>query len=207
MQPIGPHPRPAFTPSSVRVHDRRRHRERWCSAVAVLSSVLALGCGDHDAPKGPDQTRNVAALVELSDWSSVPRSDDPFAVDQAAPPACSGADFRVEDSQSWLEIDTGRCSWVTLSAPARLSVSVGQELQLELSHYDLEAPEPAHTELELTLEGCQAFSKTIPIPSEANVYMEHFSSPCALAAGELVLFHLHNHGQNTYQLRGLSVLR
>jgi hypothetical protein len=175
--------------------------------VGVVLVVSAAACGDHDAPKADPEESSWLTLVELEDWTALERADDPFDVDGQAAPACRGGGFRVEDEQSWLEIDTGQCSWVTVSAPARYAVSKGQPLQLELSHYDLGAAEPARAELGLTLEGCEAFSKTIPIPSEANVYMEHFSSPCALASGGAVLFHLHNHGQNTYQLRSLSVLR
>jgi hypothetical protein len=54
---------------------------------------------------------------------------------------------------------------------------------------------------------CEAWSKLIPIPSPAAVYEEQFASPCALAANGRVLFHLDNHGQNTYQLQELSSLR
>ena len=59
----------------------------------------------------------------------------------------------------------------------------------------------------LRLDDCDAWSKTIPIPSAANVYKEQFASPCALAENGRVLFHLNNHGQNTYQRQDLSSLR
>ena len=86
-------------------------------------------------------------------------------------------------------------------------MAVGQSLELTVSHYDLNAPAPATAELRLRFEACDAWSATIPIPSAANVDKEQFASPCALPDGGAVLFHLHNHGQNTYQLQDLSSLR
>lgn len=140
--------------------------------------------------------------MELADFREVPRDEDPFVTELGAAPACDGPAFALEDQ--WLEIDTGLCNWVTLVAPARSAVAKGREVRLTVSHYDLEAPEPAQAQLLLSFDLCKAWSKQVPIPSAAAVYTESFESPCAIAAGADVYFHLHNHGQNNWQLQELA---
>ncbi len=176
--------------------------------LASLGLGLLGGCSSGSGPattSAPEPTYQT--LVALDGWSSVSRSDDPFVEDVAAAPACVGPGFYLEQQYHWLEIDTGLCNWVTLSGGADSAVAKGQMLQLTVSHYDLTAAAPAEAELGLTLDDCEAWSKTIPIPSEAAVYKEQFASPCGLPERGSVLFHLNNHGQNTYQLQDLSSLR
>jgi hypothetical protein len=164
-----------------------------------LAALLACSCSQAE-PSGTGTARE--PLVAFGDWTSVAHSDDPL-VTASDLPECVEPTFRAEDDQQWVEVDTTLCNWVTLSQPARAAVAVGDELELDFSHYDLTAAASASAELRLRFGACEAWSKSIPIPSPAEVYREQFHSPCGLAQGDNVLFHLHNHGQNTYQLKDL----
>jgi hypothetical protein len=172
----------------------------------ACASLLLLGCGDHDSLPIPEAARSFQTLVGVEDWKPLARERDPFVEDES-PPACTTEFARVEEEQGWLELDTAECSFITLAAGANAAVEAGQELSLEVSHFDLDAAEPATAELRLRFEGCDVWGESIAIPSAANVYQERFSSPCPIAQGGQVMFHVHNHGQNTYQLRSLKVLR
>lgn len=176
---------------------------RWL----VLSACFALGCASEGEPASNADAPHEAPLVALEAWSAVPRGDDPFVVDPAAAAPCSTPSYRVEAEQGWLELDTTYCSWVTVTNRALVSVEQGERLRLKVSHYDLDAPEAAEAELRLRFGACEVWSKTFPIPSAADVSEEELASPCALHATDTVLFHLHNHGQNTYQLQSVTVLR
>lgn len=183
---------------------------RLCrAALAWLAWTTALsGCSNDGAEPSPTQVESrFETLVPLEGWSSIARADDPFITDPEAAPACVGPGFRLETDFQQLEIDTGFCNWVTLSGSALFDVSEHQSLQLEFSHYNLEAAAPATAELKLSFPECDVWTKELAIPGAAAVYKEQFASPCALKAGQSVLFHLHNHGQNTYQVQGLAVLR
>jgi len=171
----------------------------------VLAALFALSCSDGPVPAAPP--KSYAPLVALDDWRGVERDADPFVADPEAVASCASPGFRVEEEQAWLELDTSSCAWVTVTAPALFAVEVGQALRIELSHFDLEAPEPAEAEVRLWFDDCEAWSESIPIPSAAEVSEEELASPCALKAGGDVYFHLRNHGQNTYQLQGIAVLR
>lgn len=169
--------------------------------AAPLAPVVLLACGCSQAdPAGAKATPQ--PLVTLQGWSSVPHPQDPF-VTASDLPDCVEPTFRIEDDQQWVEIDTTLCNWVTLAQAARVSVADGDQLEIDFSHYDLDAAAPASAELRLRFGDCDAWSKSIPIPSAALVYEERFRSPCSLNKGDKVLFHLHNHGQNTYQLKGI----
>jgi hypothetical protein len=181
---------------------RRRAAWTWLAGVAALG-----GCSNAPAPAAEKTNETFQTLVPLEVWSSVARADDPFITDPEAAPACVGPGFRLETDLQQLELDTGLCNWVTLRGSALFDVSAGQELQLEFSHYNLEAAAPATAELRLAFPDCDVWKKELPIPSAAAVYKEQIDSPCALKAGQAVLFHLHNHGQNSYQVQDLAVMR
>ncbi len=183
-----------------------RAPHRAASSLLAALGVLG-GCSNRGGPASTTPERTYQTLVAIDQWSGVDRADDPFVEDPVTAPACVGPGFYVEDQFHWLEIDTGVCNWVTLSGSARSAVSKGQMLQLTVSHYDLDAAAPTAASLRLTLDGCDAWSKPIRIPNPAAVYKEQFASPCALAENGNVLFHLNNHGQNTYQLQDFSSLR
>jgi hypothetical protein len=177
------------------------------SVLALAASMLA-GCGEGSpgAPSTPEATWHT--LVAYDAWSGVARADDPFVTAAEQPPECLGPGFYAEPDLGWLEIDTGECSWVTLSASAAVPVESGKSLlRITMSHYDLNAPTPARAELALRLGDCDVWSKSVKIPGPAAVDTEELTSPCASAAGGPVLLHLHNHGQNTWQLQELAVLR
>jgi hypothetical protein len=174
----------------------------------LLCGALGCACSEATAPSPTSAAQpSYQALVELDAWRSVARADDPFLDDPEAAPDCLLAGFRVEADQQWLEVDTGACNWVTLTTSARHAVDVGQLLRLRVSHYDLDAASPAAAELKLWFGDCEAWSESIPIPSAAKVDEEELASPCTLPQNAAIFFHVHNHGQNTYQLQALEVLR
>lgn len=175
------------------------HVARYFSLSLAALRLLA-GCASEPTENEPPL--DFHSLVALDEWTAVARDEDPFVTDLDAAPECVGDGFRLEPQ--WLEIDTAECNWVTLEAVARVAVERGQALRVTVSHFDLNAPAASEGVAELTLGGCDAWSKRVAIPSPAAVYTETFASPCEVAARSRVYFHLHNHGQNTWQLQDVS---
>jgi hypothetical protein len=179
-------------------------RARWMLlAPFALAGALPLGC-KGGAPSEP-AAQGLQPLVAYDAWSGVEREADPFVIDAGAVPDCLGPGFYAEPDLGWVEIDTAECSWVTLRASAAAAVKGGSRLRVVVSHYDLDAPEPARAELKLAFGACEIWSKTVDIPGLAAVYEQELDSPCASERGGPVLFHLDNHGQNTWQLQELAV--
>lgn len=128
----------------------------WLACMATLS-----GCSNEAEPASPAKTAaTFQTLVPLEAWSSVARADDPFVTDPEAAPACVGPGFRLETDLQQLELDTGLCNWVTLSGSALFDVSADQELQLEFSHYNLEAAAPASAGLKIAFPACDVWRKS-----------------------------------------------
>jgi hypothetical protein len=169
----------------------------------LLACGLAAACADEPATSAAG--RSFRAFVELEDWKRVASDQDPFQAEPGVATSCTGPGFVAEEQ--WLEIDTGLCNWVTLTAAARLPVKAGQRVRVGLSHFDLDAPSPSEGLARLRLGDCDAWSRTVPIPSPAAVYSDEFESPCSIAQGKNVYFHLHNHGQNIWQLKEAAVER
>ncbi|RYZ06885.1 MAG: hypothetical protein EOO73_13920 [Myxococcales bacterium] len=178
---------------------------------SLCAAALLFGCGDHDHPPTPAEETTFQPLIEVEDLAPIGREVDPFVSEQPPleepPLECETSGVLLEEEQHWLELDTAECDFITVAAGARFAVEEGQELSLSVSHFDLKAAEPATAELRLRFEECDVWQKSIAIPSAANVLTERFAAPCGIAQGGQVFFHLHNHGQNTYQLRSLEVLR
>jgi hypothetical protein len=174
---------------------------RW----RAMPLTLALGgcAGDPVTQETPPASYQL--LTSATEWTEVAREADPFVSDPTQAPACVGSGFFVEDD--WVEIDTGLCNWVTLEAGGRFQVARQQQLRLVVSHYDLSASEPGEASLRVQFGACEVWQKFVAIPSPAAVYSEELASPCGLEQGGTLLFHLHNHGQNNWQLQELSVLR
>lgn len=174
-------------------------------SARFVGLVLAVACSTERA-----ESTSFASLIDMENWAPLSASEDPFASagsqgDASTPPGCGVLGFTVE--QGMLEIDTGRCGFMTLEQPALEAVHEGQLVLLTLSHFDLTAPEPAEGVAALALGSCVVWSKTVPIPRAAEVYEEKFVSDCELDRGDPVLFHLHNHGQNNWQLARVEVER
>jgi hypothetical protein len=174
------------------------------AAGLLLLYFAASGCGRAE-PEPAETTSGYELLASADDWSQVEPTADPFVSDVDQMPACVGPVFFVEND--WVEVDTGVCNWVTLQARARFAVEPRQALRLVVSHYDLSAIAPAEARVEVRFGNCKLWQKPVAIPSPAAVYSEELESPCALEQGGLMLFHLHNHGQNNWQLQELSAFR
>ena len=171
-----------------------------------LSSVLLSACGsDSNSAAQSSSEASFVPLVDADTWSEVSRASDPFITSSDAPAACSSSAHRSE--ALGLELDTTECNWITLRAPVRFAVRERQRLHVVASHFDLSAETPTRARFELRLLNCTVWSRTIDVPGEARVYDDELDAPCSASDGDAMWLHVDNHGQNTYQLQAIEVLR
>ena len=142
-------------------------------------------------------------LARPDRWQTLDSGDDPFASHRPAQVDCGIAGYYPEYDA--LEIDTGYCNYLAIEQPALVRVRAGDELVLEILHFDLTAPEPAEAHIALSLAGELQWETELAIPQPANLVSVSVPATRALAEGEPVQLHLHNHGQNTWQLTKLAV--
>ncbi len=148
-------------------------------------------------PAGPMQ------LVRADAWVAVEELADPLASHRPETVDCGLGGLFVEGEE--LEIDTNLCNYAMLEQPGLAAVPEGATLTLAMRHFDLTAPEPAMAHIALLLGDVIAWERTLIIPGPAEVITVDFAAPVAFAKGGPVRFHLHNHGQNTWILTGVTV--
>jgi hypothetical protein len=143
-------------------------------------------------------------LAVAEEWRALAAEDDPFASHRPAEVDCGLAGYYPE--RGALEIDTAYCNYLAIEQPALHAVRAGDELEIQLAHFDLTAPGEAEAHVALSLADAPQWEVTLAIPSPAYVINASARATRALAEGEPIRFHLHNHGQNTWQLAALVVV-
>jgi hypothetical protein len=180
--------------------------------VALCLSAGVAGCPPDDgaapdaqAPEAdagamPDAevALHEARLIDHSAWRNYPAELDPLAAHQPSPIKCNIAGWFVE--RGALEVDTAECNYVLVEHPAMVDVPAGSEVELELWHFDLIAPDPATAHMALLFDADLQWETFVDIPGPGNLERARFRATRDLAAGEPIRFHLHNHGQNTWML-------
>jgi hypothetical protein len=143
-------------------------------------------------------------VIDHQSWQRYDAQLDPLASHQPPLVNCPASSAFVEFDA--FEVDTTRCNYVLAQNPSLLSVPAGTTMKLSLLHYDLLAPEPAEAHLAIFFGDALQWEMRIPIPSDGKAIDVEFVTTRALAAGEPIRYHLHNHGGNTYLLFALEAL-
>lgn len=142
------------------------------------------------------------SIIDHHQWQMLDAVADPLAEHRPPTVECGIAGWYLEDEK--LEVDTNNCNYLALRQPSLVAIEVGQPLNLYLYHFDLVAPAAALAHLAILVDGEVLWEQSVQIPGEARVFSEVFVSPLSAPAGAEVVFHLHNHGQNTWALRDLA---
>lgn len=203
-------------------------------SIRALCALLALGalvaCGDSDpapsanaataADAGDDaadsgtsdtETRDARTapelLVDHTAWTFVEAADDPWRDERPDPLECPNAAYRPEDDA--LEILTGFCDYLTITQPTLRDAYQGETLTAIVRHLDLvdeddpEASAEAHVAIQVG--DTVLWDDRIPIPNVSGFYTPNIVLAEDVPQGTPILFHLHNHGTNTWYLQNLLV--
>lgn len=176
---------------------------RLVKLTATMGLLWLSAC--EESMTTPDVGITTTAITETSAWAFLPADKDPLKVERPATIACGIAGWGPENGK--LEIDTARCNYLAVGQPALSGASIGSRIIGKISHYDLTFPEPALAHTALFVGGKLLWERTVAIPGPADVIDVDASVTSAFSAGVPVVFHLHNHGQNNWQLAPLSVIK
>ncbi len=194
-----------------------RHRTAlgWTLTLS-LGAIGCAGCAGGAGQTAASETvtttaggssstgpREPAQLVTAEAWVQLEAAADPYVEHRPDPVECGLGGIFVEEGE--LDIDTNLCNYVMIEQPGLAPVRAGDTLTLAMRHFDLTAPEPATAHVALLLNETLAWERTLLIPGPAEVISVDFEAPIDLPEGEPVRFHLHNHGQNTWILTGVTV--
>lgn len=141
-------------------------------------------------------------LIDNQGWARYDASLDPLPSHE--PPAITCQDSATYVEYGSFEIDSTRCNYLLAEHPAQRALPLGTAVRLNFLHYDLLAPESAEAHVALFFSDALQWETFIPIPSVGGGMMTVFNTTKALALGEPIRLHLHNHGGNTYLLVALE---
>jgi hypothetical protein len=178
----------------------------------VLVLVLGAACGDGGGPTPMCEVRT--SLVNHDLWRPVPEETDPFRVDGLErcredhhPSQMHPEDFELERSYT---IETKGCSWGTAEQPSLIPVAAGERLNFRLWYFSQDRFEVAEARLVVAAGAEPIYDDRVPLPvpfDQAGLSYQEIPSPRAIAAGEVLRFHVSNHGVNTWNLLEVSVTR
>lgn len=144
-------------------------------------------------------------LVEHHLWTRLEPADDPFT---DAPEVVDCRDYATIAQELGQEpvfdVETGFCNYVTVQQPALEAVAAGSTIKVRLWHFDLLAPQPAEAHVAVTVDGEPILDERVPIPAQGGLIVRELPIPRDIARGAPVLFHLHNHGANSWALVEVS---
>lgn len=172
---------------------------RFLGAAIMILGLGVLGCGDQSED---GSTLSPPRELVLHDrWESVAPDSDPYP--RSADEPCLVPGHHIEDGA--LEVDTDVCGHVTLRQESQSEVRAGDTLTVSLYHANLWHEEPAEALLAIRLGGEEVWSLTVAIPQSAAPITESWTALTDVAAGSEVLFHLSNHGSNSWFFYALTV--
>ncbi len=139
-------------------------------------------------------------LWQVSDAEVDPFDDRPETVD-CPPDVGFGTEQLLDDLT--LAVETDFCNYLTVQQPAL--VDSGDSIYVRFWHFGLTGEGDSHVAI-ATADGV-VWERRIAIPSDAGLIEEEVSLAAPIQAGEPVFFHLHNHGENSYNLLQVGSIR
>lgn len=191
-----------------------RVRSRWIRKVIVGCWLLSAACvpagaGDdsEETSEGETETGGTtgefAELIDHGHWVQIEASEeDPLAAHRPSTITCGVAGWYEENAI--IEIDTNFCNYLALRQDTLAAITEGAQVRLGFYHFDLVAPEPALAHVAVLVDGQLLHEQEIAIPGTAMVYALELEAPFSAPIGSELVFHLHNHGQNTWALQSIS---
>ncbi len=161
----------------------------------ILSIVGCIGFSGKD--------QELVRLIDNTQWTLTSfTADDPFTEMQPTAFECEPGNYGTEfyGDDVWFSIQTDKCNYITISQPLLKDVRQGDYITINIFHFSLTAPANSQANLALAVGNEVVWQTAIPIPSNSGAVLEAFQATSDYAAGTPVIFHIDNHGQNSYHL-------
>jgi hypothetical protein len=179
--------------------------------AAMLAPPLDAGFGDASSPdagpvaQGGGAGAGREAVLLADDWIPVSAAEDTFA-DRPALVTCPAGAAVAEflSAERVLGIDTGDCSYVSAAQPTKRAIAIGETIKVRLWHFDLSAPEPAEAHAALVIDDLEVLNERVAIPAPGGLIVKQVRVDRPVPIGSQALFHLHNHGANSWALVEVS---
>ena len=165
----------------------------------LLLLSIALAPGLAGCPSEPPPPPEPLTLIDHDLWVELGAEEDPFD-DRPAEPQCSPLAYGYEYiGEGSFEVDLFSCDYLSVAQPSLHPVEAGDELRIRLWHNQLSGP-VGQGHIAVSLGGELAWEQWFDIPGGAELLAPVWTATEDVAAGSDLVFHIHNHGSNTYNL-------
>ena len=178
----------------------------------LLMATCLYACGEPEPSPNvqtepPDMTQTGGPLVFHTSWTAVAEADDPYAERRPDAVPCDESAWTTEDfnGEMSLEISTGRCDYLTVEQSAAAAGAAGDELVVRLWQFEITRSEPAEAFAALRVDDRELWTDTLELPRESGLLEGSVVLDEPIVLGDSVLFHLDNHGTNTWDLIEVSI--
>lgn len=175
-------------------------------ASAATGTLIDGGRGALDAATTSASDAGSASLIDHQLWKVAANELDPFS-DGPVGARCEprGVMSELLADEPVFSIDTGVCSYLTVTQPSQRDIAAGERIKVRLWHFALSAPTPAEAHAAVLVDGIPVLDERVPIPAPGGLLSRELRVDRAVARGAPVHFHLHNHGANSWSLVEVSV--
>ncbi len=178
----------------------------WLLIGIFALCVATSACGETN-PAPPD---GPPLLVNHARWQLVEDpAADPFA-HRGRPTvhSCEAGSY-FEAIPGWFELELARCRdrYASVHQPSLNDLHAGDVVAFTFAHLLLRPLSLATAEayVALAINQTVVWEKVIPIQLAARTYQERFALPMDAPAGSDVVFHIDNHGENSYDVGPLEI--
>jgi hypothetical protein len=171
-----------------------------CGDSPPAPTLVDTGGSDTFADATADTTFEdpLTLLIDHALWQQLDESVDPFLEHRPEEFECGEAGLYKEDG--YLEIDTGICNYVSITQPSLEALQPGETLEASLWYGPLLADGVFEAHAAIVLDGEVVWERSVPIPNPGGLAVALFEPQRTYPAGTPLIFHLHNHGLNTWNL-------
>ena len=179
--------------------------------VALLCALTLAACTNTSSSREPECTAwdEPAVIASATLWQPVPIEEDPFVgITHGDPVRCQPEHYgaELEDETLWFGIDTVDCGYLTLEQPALEALCPGDVIALQLWHFTLSGGDDFEVALSFGGDGPDV-QQTIAVPTDGVLVQTDWTVDRPIAKGQAVIFHLSNHGSNSWGLLDIVATR
>lgn len=145
--------------------------------------------------------------VDPTAWTFVANADDPLWPAPEGAALCGPDEIQVQSfgADDAVEVDTRfGCGWATVQQPIGVDLNEGDELQIRVFYFS-QASFPEDTaEIAVAIDGDVVSSTIVDIPTSSGLIAPRIAMTRDVAKGAMAMFHIGNHGDNSWNLIELS---
>jgi hypothetical protein len=164
--------------------------------MAALGSATVLGC-ESAASDSEENSDGAVSLVDHNLWTAMAAGEDPFP-DRPAEVTCPPRGYGLDAGA--FGVYTGECNYITATQPILVDLQVGDIVTFEIGYGVLASTVPAVGHMVLALPSLTMKDVVVPIPGTGKFYAEDVEIKVPLSKGTPILFHVHNHGPNSWRV-------